>query len=309
MSSDIRSSRRQKRVPLKFSDHVMENVSQKKNGVVVQGETEEIRAKLSVNQNKLGENDEGTNKEVFGNKDSSQNKVTIPEENAEVSPNTEINCNEYDDVTLNSNAKNDKCEGNNCNKENTSKGYATENKDSNKNETFVSMVRRDDIPKKLNYRLTETIESDSAGLNAVVDKGSWMVNNTPLFVQKWDHEIGMQKVEHNKIPVWVKLANVPLEAWSIEGISALASGLGKPLIMDNMTANMCYTGMGRLEFARVLVEMCADKDLKSQIEVQYRDKDNKVKGTKVVKVNYDWKPTVCTHCKVFGHDISGCKKR
>ncbi|GKC58901.1 RNA-directed DNA polymerase, eukaryota, reverse transcriptase zinc-binding domain protein [Tanacetum coccineum] len=119
----------------------------------------------------------------------------------------------------------------------------------------------------------------------------------------------MQRVEHNKVPIWVKMVDVPLEAWSIEGISALASSLGKPLIMDTMTANMCHNGMGRLEFARVLVEACADKEFKNQIEVQYRDKDNNVKGTKVVKVTYDWKPVVCTHCKVFGHDFKGCIKR
>ncbi|GJR16523.1 hypothetical protein Tco_0799175 [Tanacetum coccineum] len=47
--------------------------------------------------------------------------------------------------------------------------------------------------------------------------------------------------------------------------------------MDTMTDNMCHNGIGRLDFARVLVEMDADKEFKQTIEVQYRDKNNKEK--------------------------------
>ena len=34
-----------------------------------------------------------------------------------------------------------------------------------------------------------------------------------------------------------------------------------------------------------------------------------MKGTKNVKVTYDWKPPLCSHCNVFGHDYKGCKSR
>ncbi|PWA65938.1 ATPase, F1/V1/A1 complex, alpha/beta subunit, Zinc knuckle CX2CX4HX4C [Artemisia annua] len=75
-----------------------------------------------------------------------------------------------------------------------------------------------------------------------------------------------------------------------------------------MTANMCYKGIGNLEFARVLVEMDAEKEIKKFIEIQYRDVCNNVKGSKKVQVVYDWKPPVCCHCKVFGHEIKQCEK-
>ncbi|GJV32713.1 RNA-directed DNA polymerase, eukaryota, reverse transcriptase zinc-binding domain protein [Tanacetum coccineum] len=106
-----------------------------------------------------------------------------------------------------------------------------------------------------------------------------MVTNWPLIVQQWNPEIGMQKAEHSKLPVWVRMTDVPLEAWSIEGISALAS-LGIPLIIDAMTASMCHNGIGRMDFARVLVEMSAGKEFKKDIEVQYRDGENKIKWVK-----------------------------
>ncbi|PWA97321.1 hypothetical protein CTI12_AA029930 [Artemisia annua] len=147
---------------------------------------------------------------------------------------------------------------------------------------------------------------DIEGLNNVIDKGPWMVQNKPLFIQKWSPEMGMHKIEPKKVPVWAKMSNVPLEAWSLKGISALASSLGKPMVMDNMTAAMCFKGVGNLDYARVLVEIDAEKEIKHVIEVQYRDMDNKVKGTKKISVVYDWKPTRCAECKVFGHDTSRC---
>ena len=125
------------------------------------------------------------------------------------------------------------------------------------------------------------------GMESVIEKGPWMVNNKPLFVQRWNPEMNMTKLEPKKLPVWVKLVNIPLEAWSVDGISALASSVGLPIIMNHITATICDKGLGNLGYARVLIEMSAEKQFKECIEIQYRDKDNNVKGTKIVKVVYD----------------------
>lgn len=119
---------------------------------------------------------------------------------------------------------------------------------------------------------------DVEGMQYVLDKGPWMVNNRPLLVMKWDPEIGMEKVEPIKLPVWVKLMRIPMEAWSKEGISALTSCLGKPLMMDEVTARMCQHGIGRTDYARVLVEFEASKVMKNEIKIEYTDKEKKVKG-------------------------------
>nr|GEV29431.1 RNA-directed DNA polymerase, eukaryota, reverse transcriptase zinc-binding domain protein [Tanacetum cinerariifolium] len=75
------------------------------------------------------------------------------------------------------------------------------------------------------------------GMNEILKQSPWIVNNRHLFLQKWDPVVGMEK---STIPLWAKLTNVPLEAWSKEGINALASNLGKPIIMDNMISEMFY---------------------------------------------------------------------
>lgn len=148
---------------------------------------------------------------------------------------------------------------------------------------------------------------DEQGILQVISNGPWMVNNKPLFVQRWGIDVCLDKTEPVKLPVWVKLLNVPLEAWSDKGISSLASCLGKPIIMDEVTTNVCKTGTGRLGFARVLIEINAEKQLKDVIEVAYRKKDASISMTKYVQVEYDWKPTRCSHCCVFGHDNVNCR--
>ncbi|GJR31762.1 RNA-directed DNA polymerase, eukaryota, reverse transcriptase zinc-binding domain protein [Tanacetum coccineum] len=127
------------------------------------------------------------------------------------------------------------------------------------------------------------------GMNNVVEMSPWMVNGKPLMVQKWNPNIGMEKTEHDKIPLWVKFTNVPMKAWSVEGLSGMASR--------------------RIEYARILIEISDEKGFKENVELQYMDKHNNVKGTKMVKVEYDWKPHICRHCVVFGHNWKQCAKR
>ncbi|PWA35942.1 hypothetical protein CTI12_AA604430 [Artemisia annua] len=123
------------------------------------------------------------------------------------------------------------------------------------------------------------------GMNNVLNQGPWMVNNRPLFVQKWNPEIVLMKVEPTKLPLWIKMVNIPMEAWSVE--------------------------VGRADYARVLVEVEAEKQMRSKIKIEYIDMNKCLKGIKVVKVEYDWKPECCSHCKVFGHtfEMSNVRQR
>ncbi|PWA55456.1 hypothetical protein CTI12_AA427190 [Artemisia annua] len=80
-------------------------------------------------------------------------------------------------------------------------------------------------------------------------------------------------------------------------------------MMDEITARMCQFGVGKTDYARVLVELDATKKIKDSIKIEYADKNETIKGTKDVKVAYDWKPEVCEHCNVFGHNMGKCTKR
>ncbi|GJT80579.1 disease resistance TIR-NBS-LRR class family protein [Tanacetum coccineum] len=149
------------------------------------------------------------------------------------------------------------------------------------------------------------------GIRNVIENGPWMVNGKPMFVQKWDPTVCLDKAEPKKLPVWVKFRKLPLEAWSTKGLSAIASRLGTPLIMDQITTQMCNLGNGRVGFARVLIEVEACKGLPDQVEIIYKNKENEITGKKRVKVDYDWKPPMCSYCSVFGHKVEkcGCRPR
>nr|GEW20758.1 copia-type polyprotein [Tanacetum cinerariifolium] len=69
------------------------------------------------------------------------------------------------------------------------------------------------------------------------------------------------------IPLWIKLVNIPLEAWSNKGLSALASTIGSSLIIDGMTTRMCNQGVKRIRYAIILVEVNANKKLVDYIIV------------------------------------------
>ncbi|GJY82631.1 reverse transcriptase domain-containing protein [Tanacetum coccineum] len=92
------------------------------------------------------------------------------------------------------------------------------------------------------------------------------------------------------------------------GISALASRLGKPLVMDNVTAEICKTGVGRLRYARVLVEVPVTKCIPGEIEVVFRDKDKVEVSRKKANIKFDWIPPRCSNCCVFGHELKTCGK-
>ncbi|GKA55538.1 RNA-directed DNA polymerase, eukaryota, reverse transcriptase zinc-binding domain protein [Tanacetum coccineum] len=91
-----------------------------------------------------------------------------------------------------------------------------------------------------------------------------------MVVQKWDPSVNLDRTKPCSLPIWIKLMNPPLEAWSVKGLSALASRIGKPFTMDVMSTRMCKQGIGRLGYARVLVEADAKKGLEDHIDVLYR---------------------------------------
>nr|GEV40416.1 hypothetical protein [Tanacetum cinerariifolium] len=112
-------------------------------------------------------------------------------------------------------------------------------------------------------------------MNFVLDNGPWMVNNKPLVVQKWDMHMDIDNTEPDKLPLWVRFCNSPLEALTVKGINALASKIGKPLIIDAITTSMCTRNVGIIGYARVLIEVSAKKGDQKQdefTEVTYKKK-------------------------------------
>ncbi|PWA68705.1 Caffeate O-methyltransferase (COMT) family [Artemisia annua] len=82
-----------------------------------------------------------------------------------------------------------------------------------------------------------------------------------------------------------------------------------PNVNKDATASVCQMGVGKISYARVLVEVEAGKELKEQVKIEYIDKNKNVKGSKEVQVEYEWKPERCNHYNVFGHSFGTCNAR
>ncbi|GJY96214.1 kinase-like domain, phloem protein 2-like protein [Tanacetum coccineum] len=125
---------------------------------------------------------------------------------------------------------------------------------------------------------------------------------------KWHPDENLLKEDVSTILVWVKLYGVPVTAFSNDGLSAIATKLGTPLMLDSYTSDMCMQSWGRSSYVRVMIELRADVELKDKIVMDMP----KIKGdgyyTCNVYVEYRWKPPRCTCCKVFGHVHEECPK-
>ncbi|GKC74407.1 hypothetical protein Tco_1120290 [Tanacetum coccineum] len=65
----------------------------------------------------------------------------------------------------------------------------------------------------------------------------------------------------------VKLHGIPVTAFSEDGLSAIATKLGTPLMLDSYTSDMCIQSWGRSSYARALIEVQVDVELKDNIVV------------------------------------------
>ncbi|GJY90696.1 hypothetical protein Tco_0505892 [Tanacetum coccineum] len=69
------------------------------------------------------------------------------------------------------------------------------------------------------------------------------------------------------ISVWVKFHDIPITVFMEAGLSAVTTKLGKPLMLNSYTAAMCTYSWGRASYARAMVELRADVELKDTIFV------------------------------------------
>ncbi|KAF8034662.1 hypothetical protein BT93_C0851 [Corymbia citriodora subsp. variegata] len=132
--------------------------------------------------------------------------------------------------------------------------------------------------------------SDAEFRREILEGGPLTVARVPLILQQWKPMLVLKKGEHSSIPVWIRLKNLPYELWSATGLSKVASAIGKPLNVDQRTEQLKM-----ISFARVCVELSATKPCHDSITVFLNGE------SRIVDVEYEWKPVSCLNCGVFGH--------
>ncbi|KAL0289826.1 UNVERIFIED_CONTAM: hypothetical protein Sradi_7063600 [Sesamum radiatum] len=105
--------------------------------------------------------------------------------------------------------------------------------------------------------------------------GALALPGQPVVLQPWEQEMSLRRQKHLQVPVWIRIRHLPMEYWTEDGLSAVASGIGTPLYTDKITKN-CL----RLDFAR-------------EIPIK-------------VDIDYEWLPLRCVHCCSLGHTAATC---
>ncbi|GJW44645.1 hypothetical protein Tco_0073444 [Tanacetum coccineum] len=129
-----------------------------------------------------------------------------------------------------------------------------------------------------------------------------------FFLFQFDTKEGMESAEVKKAPVWVKLHHVPIVAYSEVGLSLITTQIGRPIMLDSYTSNMCLNSWGRSSYARALIEVSAEKELIESIVVAIPLGKDKGHSLATVKVEYEWQPPRCSTCCIFDHVTDQCPK-
>ncbi|GJT56715.1 retrotransposon protein, putative, ty1-copia subclass [Tanacetum coccineum] len=109
--------------------------------------------------------------------------------------------------------------------------------------------------------------SSMDGLDAMLENGPWFIRNNPLILKKWNPGVNLLKEDVSTVSVWVKLHGVPVTTFSEDGLSAIATKLGTPLMLDSYTSDTCMQSWGRSSYDRAMIELRADVKLKDNIVV------------------------------------------
>ncbi|GJS45975.1 zinc knuckle CX2CX4HX4C containing protein [Tanacetum coccineum] len=138
-----------------------------------------------------------------------------------------------------------------------------------------------------------------AGLEALLEGGPWLIRKSLIILKKWSMDTRLLKEELTRIPIWVKLHDVPIQVFEEDGISLIATFIGKPVMLDSYTSSMCNDSWGRSSFAMCLIEVSSEVNLMDvvTIGIPYLIGEDFTKET--IRVEYEWRPPRCDVCKIW----------
>nr|GEV03398.1 hypothetical protein [Tanacetum cinerariifolium] len=128
------------------------------------------------------------------------------------------------------------------------------------------------------------------GTKSVLENGPWLIRRVPLLLNEWTTNTILKKDEIKRVLVWVKMHHVPIVAYSETGLSLISTQIGKPLMLDSYTSNMCLNSWGRSAYTMALIEIAADVELVKSlvITIPLGNKEGHTFAT--IDIEYEWTP-------------------
>ncbi|KAL0455342.1 UNVERIFIED_CONTAM: hypothetical protein Slati_0873400 [Sesamum latifolium] len=138
-----------------------------------------------------------------------------------------------------------------------------------------------------------------AAMEEVIEDGPWLFQGQPIVLQRWELGMEIQKRSHTQVLIWIKMRHLPVEFWTPDGLSTVASGVGCPLYPDVITKTCT-----RLDFTRVCVLIDFNSALPKHL-IMAPSEDGSEHPCHV-DIEYEWVPHKCVDCRALGHNTAAC---
>nr|GEX96230.1 hypothetical protein [Tanacetum cinerariifolium] len=89
------------------------------------------------------------------------------------------------------------------------------------------------------------------GLEAVLEGGPWLIRKSPIILKKWSMDTRLLKEELTRIPLWIKLHDVPIQVFEDDSTSLIATFIGKPVMLDSYTSSMCNDSPPKCDICKI----------------------------------------------------------
>ncbi|RYR02393.1 hypothetical protein Ahy_B06g081187 [Arachis hypogaea] len=124
-------------------------------------------------------------------------------------------------------------------------------------------------------------------------EGPWMIADHYLLVQRWRPLFLPQETDVQKVAVWIRIPNLPIELYNKFFLWKVGKTLGTMLKVDELTSIH-----SRDKFARICVEI----DLKKKIVPSFTALG------KDFNIVYEGLHQICFNCGKYGHRIEQCSE-
>lgn len=136
-----------------------------------------------------------------------------------------------------------------------------------------------------------------------MEHGPWLIRNVPFILRKRTPSAMLTKEELTLVLVWIKFHGVPLSTFIADGLSAIVTRLGTPIMLDSCTTTtICMQSWGHMDYAQALVDIRVDRALKDTMIISVPNLIGNGVTMHTIKVEYEWKSPRCRTCLVFGLD-------
>ncbi|XP_062093774.1 uncharacterized protein LOC133799794 [Humulus lupulus] len=151
---------------------------------------------------------------------------------------------------------------------------------------------------RLNAGYTLVKFREEATRDLVLEAGVLHFDSKPVILKPWTTELDTLKAVKS-VPVWIRLPGLGLQYWGTKCLSALMSTIGTPILVDKVNKDRSM-----MQFARVLVEVEITEKIPKSIQFLNG------KGQLMEQLlEFEWLPTQCKECRVFGHTEMMCNRK